>query len=126
MEVLYFVAQDCPGHSLGHKKNCSASGLGHVVTNSVALFLKQHLSRCECCAAALCMRQQSENQILRSDTHGYKVIYIINIIHVHTMLPWREIHCRLFILFVGFTMVGLLLRCVFVFPWCACVTYFRS
>ena len=70
MEVLYFVAQDCPGHSLGHTKNCSASGLGHVVTNSVALFLKQHLSRCECCAAALCMRQQSENQILRSDTHG--------------------------------------------------------
>ena len=76
MEVLYFVAQDCPGHSLGHTKNCSASGLGHVVTNSVALFLKQHLSRCECCAAALCMRQQSENQILRSDTHGYIIIYI--------------------------------------------------
>ena len=55
---------------------------------------------------------------------GTTGIYIY--IHVHTMLPWREIQCRLFILFVGFTMVGLLLRYVFVFPWCACVKYFRS
>ena len=73
-----------------------------------------------CCIVYASTIRKSDSQI------GYTWIYNYIYIHVHTMLPWREIQCRLFILFVGFTMVGLLLRCVFVFPWCACVKYFRS